>query len=147
MLRSLVTMFSLLSLAVACSSSDGSGGGGTGGASGGASGGAAGVSGSGGASGATGDTWTNYAQDFVQTYCVECHGAGNSSRDYTTIDDVLRDKTEIRCGVASAKLADCTASFPPPKQFPIDNAQKTNPKPSDAERDRFVQWLEAGAPQ
>ena len=100
-----------------------------------------------GAAGATNDTWSSYAQSFTATYCVECHEAGNTKRDYTKIDDVMRDKVEIRCGVASTKLDDCVDAFPPPKQFPIDNATKSNKKPSDAERDRFVKWIEAGLPE
>ncbi len=139
MRRAVVGVVLALFLTLACSSS--SEGGGSGGAAGSASGGAAGEG------GASGDTWSSYAQGFFQTYCVECHGAGNTQRDYTTIHDVLRDQLEIRCGVASTKLVDCVASFPPQKQFPIDNASKTNPKPTDAERDRLVQWLEAGAPE
>jgi len=148
--------------AVACSSSDdssgGSGGssasggaqtGGSGGVTGGsggvATGGAAGATG-GGAGAASADTWGNYAQDFFATYCVECHEAGNTKRDYTTIDDVIRDQDEIACGVSPTALAGCP-SFPPPGQFPIDNATKTNPKPNTAEREQLVAWIKAGLAQ
>jgi len=53
---------------------------------------------------------------------------------------VTRDKAEIRCGVGTTVYAGC-ASFPPPRQFPIGNGAK----PSDAERERLVAWIEAGA--
>jgi hypothetical protein len=144
----------------ACSSSDdsegGSGGSSSGGASSGgtgsggtATGGASGASGAtavGGGAGAGGDTWGNFAEEFFATYCIECHGAGDAQRDYSTIDDVIRDQDEIACGVAPTKLAGC-ASFPPPSQFPIDNATKTNPKPDTAARERLVAWIQAGTPE
>lgn len=91
------------------------------------------------------DGWETFAKDFMAKYCVECHAAASATRNYTTIDHVKRDLVKIKCGVASTKLAGC-GTFPPPKQFPIDNAGKTNPKPTDAERARLVAWLEAGTP-
>ena len=94
---------------------------------------------------AAGDTWNAYGKAFFATYCVECHAAGNASRDYTTLVDVKRDRDEIRCGVSATKLPQCGSS-PPPSQFPIANAAGDNPKPSAAERARLVAWLEAGLP-
>jgi hypothetical protein len=91
------------------------------------------------------DTWESWAKGFFAKYCVECHGATSATRRYTVLDDVKRDSVKIKCGTASVKLAGC-GSFPPPKQFPIDNTTKTNPKPSDAERARLVAWIEAGTP-
>jgi hypothetical protein len=142
----------------ACSSSDDSGdgagaGGGSGGSaasggtvSGGAGGGSAGTSAGGSAGTSSFDTWGNHAQGFFATYCIECHGAGDAQRDYSTIDDVIRDQEEIACGVSPVALPGC-GSFPPPKQFPIDNATNTNPKPNDTERSRLVAWIEAGLPE
>ena len=95
--------------------------------------------------GAASDTWTNFAQGFVTTYCVECHAAGNPNRDYTTLDGVKVDAAEIRCGVSTIIESGCTG-FPPPKQFPVDNAAHTNPKPSDADRARLIAWIDAGSP-
>jgi hypothetical protein len=95
-----------------------------------------------------GDTWDSWAQGFFTTYCVECHSASDTTgRDYTLKADVVRDKLEIRCGVSAMQDPSwsCNA-FPPPKQFPIDNATKTNPKPTDAERARAVAWITAGCP-
>jgi hypothetical protein len=97
---------------------------------------------------AGGDTWSNYAEGFFAMYCVECHAAGNTTRDYSTITDVIRDKAEVRCGVAAVQdpTWSCMA-FPPAKQFPISNATGSNPKPMDADRDRIVAWITAGLPQ
>jgi hypothetical protein len=90
-----------------------------------------------------GDTWVSFAQGFTQTYCVGCHDANDATgRDYRMYALVFRDRAEIRCGVATARPADCMG-FPPPRQFPIGNGAK----PTDPERDRLVSWIEAGAPQ
>ena len=91
------------------------------------------------------DGWDTFAKGFFGKYCVECHAATSTTRNYATIDHVKRDLLKIKCGVATTKLTGC-GTFPPPKQFPIDNATKTNPKPTDAERARLVAWLEAGTP-
>lgn len=93
----------------------------------------------------TTDTWESWAKGFFATYCVECHGATSTTRKYTTLADVKRDAAKIKCGTASIKLAGC-GSFPPPKQFPISNTTKTNPKPTDDERARLIAWFDAGAP-
>ena len=93
----------------------------------------------------TADGWDSYAKGFFTKYCVECHSATSTTRNYTTMADVKRDMVKIRCGVGATKLSGC-GSFPPPKQFPIDNATKTNPKPTDAERARLTAWIDAGLP-
>lgn len=126
-----------------CSSSDDSSAG-SGGASG--SGGTTASGGTAGSGGGGADTWTSYAKGFFETYCWECHGPGDTKRDYSLYSVVVQEKDPIACGVATTKLASC-GSFPPPKQFPIDNAGASNPKPSDAERERLIAWLEAGAPE
>ena len=118
---------------------------GEGGAAASGSGGATTSASGGGAGGPPGDTWTSYAMGFFATYCVECHGAGDALRDYTTYEDVSAESAEIRCGVTAVDLSDCSG-FPPPSQFPVDNATASNPKPSDAERARLVAWIEAGLP-
>jgi hypothetical protein len=93
-----------------------------------------------------GDTWDSWAQGFFTKYCVECHSASDPQmRDYTKKADVARDFATIRCGVASAQDA-AWACAVAPRQFPIDDAAKTNPKPSDAERARAVAWINAGLP-
>lgn len=144
-------------LALGCSSGNGNSGSGsggnagTGGAAAGGSGGSAG-SAAGGAAGSaaggasadagTGDTYASFAKGFFDKYCVGCHDSSNPNRDYSRMTDITRDHAEIACGVATTKLTGC-ASFPPPKQFPIG----TGAKPSNAERDQLVAWIEAGLPQ
>jgi len=86
------------------------------------------------------DTWTSFAQGFFTSYCVDCHSG--SPRDYRTMTDVLRDSSEIACGVSPDARASCTG-FPPPGQFPVG----TGPKPSDAERSRLVAWIDSGMPE
>jgi hypothetical protein len=95
-----------------------------------------------------GDTWDSWAQGFFTTYCVECHSASDTTgRNYTLKADVVRDKLEIRCGVSAMQDPSWSCmAFPPARQFPIDNATKTNPKPTDAERARAVAWVTAGCP-
>jgi hypothetical protein len=146
-MRYLARLGFLASLLVACGgSSDGSSdsspsaevtAGGSGGAS--ADAGSVGAGDGGGGGAATGDTWSTFAQTFFDSYCVECHGADSATRDYTLLDQVIRDADEIRCGVAVDKIDGCP-DFPPPQQFPIGNGAM----PSDEERDRLVAWIEAG---
>lgn len=92
---------------------------------------------------AGGDTWANYAQAFAATYCVDCHAGPPSGRDFRTIADVRRDATLIRCGVSTTVLVGCDTDSPSPRQFPIGSG----PIPSDADRARFVAWLDSGAPE
>ena len=84
-----------------------------------------------------GDTWETFAQEFFATYCVECHSGGR--RDYRTIEDVRRDMQGVRCGVGPVAQDDC-AGAPSPSQFPIGSG----PRPSDEDRTRLVEWIEAG---
>lgn len=89
--------------------------------------------------GSSGDTWDGWAQEFFASYCTECHSGG--TRDYTTIEDVMRDADTIRCGASPTALEGC-GSWPPPAQFPVG----TGPKPSDSERERLVAWIDDGLP-
>jgi hypothetical protein len=149
----------------------GGAGAGTGGATGGATGGSTGGSGvtggsggsaptpdaasTGGAGGSSGpdaatsaDSWDSFASGFFTSYCVSCHNddkKGEPTRDYHQMANVVREKKEIACGLASSQAAwaqrGCTG-FPPARQFPVGNG----PKPTDAERDRLVKWIDAGTP-
>jgi hypothetical protein len=98
--------------------------------------------------GGAADTWDSWAQGFFASYCVECHTASDpTGRNYTLQADVVKDKLEIRCGVSGTQDPSwMCGAFPPARQFPIDNATKTNPKPTDAERARAVAWVTAGCP-
>jgi len=84
-----------------------------------------------------GDTWANWAQGFFETYCTECHAGGR--RDYTTITEARRDVDTIRCGVSPEVEMGC-GSFPRPRQFPVGDG----PFPTDEERARLIDWLNAG---
>ena len=90
--------------------------------------------------GAPGDTWSSFAEAFMQTYCVRCHMS--SPRDFRLLADVRANTVRARCGVSASSLSDC-GSGPPPRQFPVGSG----PFPSDDERTRFVAWLDAGAPE
>jgi hypothetical protein len=95
-----------------------------------------------------GDTWTNWAEGFFSTYCVECHSASDTTgRNFTSKSVVAANAANIRCGVCNAQAPAwaCPAS-PQARQFPIADATNTNPKPTTAERDRVVAWLSAGCP-
>jgi hypothetical protein len=97
---------------------------------------------------ASGDTWVSWAQGFFSTYCVECHSSSNpTGRDFTQQSIVVANKDTIRCGVCVQQDPSwgCPAS-PPAEQFPIFDSTKSNPKPTDAERDRVVAWITAGCP-
>lgn len=88
-----------------------------------------------------GDTWDSWAMGFFDTYCVGCHSGG--TRDYRTIEEVIRDQDDIACGVAPTALDRCGAGLPSPSQFPVGSG----PFPSDAERERLVAWIDAGLPE
>jgi hypothetical protein len=137
--------------------------GGTGGsqrAGGGGMGGSAGAGGSGGTGGrdaspppgdtggTSADTWESFAKAFMATYCASCHNDDNrgvATRDYRMLANVVREKTAIACGTAKSmtdwSARGCTGS-PPARQFPVG----TGAKPTDAERDRLLKWIDAGTP-
>ncbi len=91
------------------------------------------------------DTWTTYAGAFFSTYCPSCHGGSSSaSRDYRELEDVREDGAAIRCGIATEELPGCEgADAAPPREFP----RGSGPKPTDAQRDRIVVWIESGMPE
>jgi hypothetical protein len=98
---------------------------------------------------ASADTWSSYAQGFFQTYCVECHGASDpTGRDFTQYAVVKSNASTIRCGVCAMQVpAWACPATPVARQFPIADSTNSNPKPTDAERNRIVAWISAGAPQ
>jgi hypothetical protein len=95
-----------------------------------------------------GVTWADWRQGFFTKYCVECHGASNpDGLDFGQQSIVVANKATIRCGVSVTQDPSwaCSASVSA-KQFPISDTAGTNPKPSDAERDEVVAWIDAGCP-
>jgi hypothetical protein len=98
--------------------------------------------------GDAGDTWNSWAQAFFTKYCVECHAPSDpTGRDFTKKAVVVSNAPTIRCGVCNAQDPSwgCTSS-PHAQQFPIADANNTNPKPTSVERDRVVAWISAGSP-
>ena len=94
------------------------------------------------------DTWSNWAAGFFTTYCLECHSASDPKGLTFGVQSVVAaNKDTIRCGVCVQQDPSwgCPA-VPAAKQFPISDQAGTNPKPSDAERDRVVAWIDAGCP-
>jgi hypothetical protein len=92
------------------------------------------------------DTWASWALGFFTTYCVECHDASDpKGLNFGVQSIVAANRDAIRCGVCVAQQPSwgCPAS-PPARQFPISDSSGTNPKPSDADRDRVVDWIAAG---
>jgi hypothetical protein len=90
-------------------------------------------------------TWNNFAQPFFQHYCVSCHSPGGqaSQQDFDQYAVVKANAANIRCGTAPAGMlpSGCSGT-PSAAQFPIG----TGPKPSDAERQMIVGWIDNGAP-
>jgi hypothetical protein len=94
---------------------------------------------------ASAGTWTSFAQQFFQTYCVSCHSPGQSAaqQDFNMYAAVKANMVNIRCGVAPAGMLPSGCSGTPPAgQFPIGSG----PHPSDAERNAIIAWINAGAP-
>jgi hypothetical protein len=79
---------------------------------------------------------------------VECHSPSDTTgRDFTKKSIVVSNAPAIRCGVCNTQEAvwACPAT-PRAQQFPIADANNSNPKPTSAERDRAVAWVSAGCP-
>jgi hypothetical protein len=80
-------------------------------------------------------------------FCVSCHNddnAGVATRDYHLLANVTKEKAAIACGVsppATFTQRGCMGA-PAARQFPVGNG----PKPTDAQRDRLVRWIDSGAP-
>lgn len=92
---------------------------------------------------AEGPTWENFGVSFFESYCWECHGAGDEQgRDYSTLAGVMPELTSIRCGTGPAgdPPSGCEGE-PPAEQFPIGATV-----PTEAERIMLVEWIDAGAP-
>ncbi len=86
------------------------------------------------------DRWSTFAADFIEVYCHECHGPGDSLRDYSLLTTVTSERDKIRCGVSPSALSGCTISA---RQFPVGSG----PKPTDEDRMRLVEWIDRGAPE
>lgn len=88
------------------------------------------------------DTWENWAYpEYFTPYCLECH-PGQSSRDFNMYEVVVENVEHIRCGSAPEMLPDCNGHIEP-GHLPIGDG----PFPSDDERWRLVDWIDAGMPR
>ena len=93
--------------------------------------------------GAAAPTWDGFAESFFESYCWECHGAGDALRDYTMLSVVESEAATIRCGTAPAgSMLDNCAGEPPAGQFPVGANL-----PTDEERQMLVDWIDAGLPE
>jgi hypothetical protein len=95
------------------------------------------------------DTWTGFARDFMARYCVRCHNddmTGDVWRNYRLLSSVAAEKVVIGCGLAKSSavrdLRGCPSSAPPARQFPVGDG----PKPTDAERERMLSWIDGDMP-
>ncbi|MCZ7584832.1 MAG: hypothetical protein M5R36_16705 [Deltaproteobacteria bacterium] len=80
-------------------------------------------------------TWENFAENFFQTYCVRCHQdppINDAEFPLETYEDVLPQLTDIKL---QAVVSD---------EMPADDE---GPLPSDAEREKLGEWIDAGAPE
>ncbi len=95
--------------------------------------------------GAAADTWESWAlPSFFAVYCNHCHPAtGQSMRDFSDYDTVADNFEHIRCGVAPKAVDGCDAGHIRPGHLPIG----PGPYPSDDERWRLVDWMDAGMPR
>ena len=87
------------------------------------------------------------ARGSFSTYCGSCHnddGMGVAARDYHLLANVVKEKVKLACGVsksATNRAAHACAGTGA-GQFPVG----AGPKPSDPDRERLVNWIEAGTP-
>jgi hypothetical protein len=88
------------------------------------------------------DTWEGWAlPSFFEVYCNSCH-PGSSPRDFSDYDVVVANEEHIRCGVAPEAIESCDHHIEP-GHLPIGDG----PYPSDDERWRLVEWMQAGMPR
>jgi hypothetical protein len=83
-------------------------------------------------------TYANFAQGFFETYCYDCHGAGDALRDYTMLSMIRAEQDKIRCGVSPTALTNCSIAA---EMFPVGSG----PKPTREERLELVRWIDEGA--
>ncbi|MCB1153356.1 hypothetical protein KDL45_06880 [bacterium] len=99
-------------------------------------------------------TYENFGKDFIDNYCIQCHGDPPSDdvlnnddgeyaeHIYTTYDSFVEFADDAGGKVDSEEM-------PPPENDP-DNIVSGDPAeafPSDAEKEKFVEWILNGAPE
>lgn len=79
-------------------------------------------------------TYANFGQNFMQTYCLSCHGASGRPPNLSTLANIQAERTEI----------DETAAAGPNG---VNTEMPENGSVPEAERRRLGEWLACGAPQ
>ena len=87
-------------------------------------------------------TYENFGASFFESYCLRCHSSSLVTPEersnaplginYDTLEGVraVADRIRVRAGVSGTM---------PPLFEPV-------PRPSQAERDQLVEWIDAGTP-
>ncbi len=86
--------------------------------------------------GATAPTYENFAKGFFEEYCLHCHVAPLDEDVPFVLDSydaVVEQLDEIRTQAVELKAM-------PPEETPGDF-------PTDAEREKLGEWIDAGAPE
>lgn len=85
-----------------------------------------------------GDDFVSFAGPFFGQFCTRCHASSVTGVDRNGAPEDLNWDSEstIRANLARIRIAVGVGNFMPPG----------NPKPSCAERERLVRWIDADAP-
>jgi hypothetical protein len=85
-----------------------------------------------------GDNFANFAGPFFASFCTRCHGSTVMGADRNGAPEALNWDSEVtvRSNLSRIRLAVGVGNFMPP----------SDPKPSCAERERLVRWIDADAP-
>jgi uncharacterized membrane protein len=86
-------------------------------------------------------TYASFGKGFVTSYCASCHAASvtGNARLGAPVDDVFDTRAQI-----ARKVDELKEQVVVMKTMPFGNSTA---KPSDAERVKFGQWLDCGAPE
>lgn len=85
-----------------------------------------------------GDTFDTFAGPLLATYCTRCHSTQltGAARNGAPIGFNWDDEASVRMHLAEMRNAVGVLNFMPP----------SDPKPTCAERQRLVRWIDASAP-
>ncbi len=85
-----------------------------------------------------GDTFATFAGPLLQQYCTRCHSSTltGAARNGAPVGFNWNDEASVRTHLIEMRNAIGVANFMPPSA----------PRPSCAERQRLVRWIDAAAP-
>ncbi len=91
-----------------------------------------------------GDYWEGWPRsDFFPTYCSECHPHQDEHQhDFTVYVDVVEQYGHIYCGISPVYVDECEDHHEP-GHLPAGDG----PFPTDEERYRMIDWMDAGMPK